>query len=174
MSDTRTAAVRAVVAKFLEDRIKEARKVVDAEVLSVLDKGDRKGATLADGTNIGTVSVTVGRRTLQVVDEVAYIGWVREHSPHNVYKPEPREQVHGAYTKAVTAAATVVDGFYVDETTGEVIPGLKETVFDPSVVVKISDDQADNIYEAFADGRLSLLTHEVLTTQAPDELEGTP
>ncbi|GAA3510263.1 hypothetical protein GCM10022234_00620 [Aeromicrobium panaciterrae] len=175
MSDTRTAAVRAAVAKFLEDRLKEARKVVNAEVLAVLDKGDRKAATLTDGTEIATVSVSKGRRELRVENEAEYIAWVKEHSPHNVYKPEPREQVHGAYTKAVTSAAKVVDGFYVDETTGEVIPGLRQVLSDPTVSVRISEDQADNMFAAFDDGRLTLLTTEVLTVEAPDELEeGSP
>lgn len=160
----RDAATRATVAKFFEDRLKEARKILNAEVMEQLDPGDRKGAVLAEGDDIGTVSVTKGRKSLRVSDEVAFREWVREHSPHNVFTPEPVEQVRPAYAKSMVEGAKVIDGMIVDPASGEVVPGITQVTGDPYVSVKISDEQLDAIFQAFADGRLEALMTEVVGT----------
>lgn len=164
MSDARLAATRAALGKFFEDRLKEARRILNAEVMDALDAGDRKGAVLDDGTDVGTVSVTKGRTSLQITDSAAFMEWVRENSPHNLFTPEPVEQVRPAFTKALIAGAKVIDGLIVDTETGEVVPGLAQKTGDPYVSVKISDDQLDAIYAALADGRLAELLADVMQT----------
>lgn len=164
--------MRATLAKFIEDRVKEARRSLNGDVMATLDPGDRKGAVLPDGSDIGTVSVAKGRKTIRVVDEAAYREWVREHSPHNVFAPEPVEQVRPAYTKALADQAEVVDGLLVDATTGEVVPGIQQVAGEPYVSVKISDTQLDELFEALDRGELNEILTGLLQTAERPAIEG--
>lgn len=151
MSDARAAALKAAAMKFLADRVIEAKHAANAAVMDFLDAGDRKGAVLPDGGDIGTVSVAKGRKTVKVVDEVEFLEWVRKHSPQNVY-----EQVRPAYVKSLAENGEIVDGMVVDSTTGEVVPGLEQTTGNPYVAVRQSDDQVAILEAALADGRIDL------------------
>jgi hypothetical protein len=162
----RTAALRAAVVKFLADRVAEANKDAKADVLDQLDAGDRKGAVLPDGGDVGTVSVTKGRKTISVTDEAAFLAWVREHSPHNI---EVTERVRPAYTKSVTDGGQARYGMVVDPNSGEIIPGLALREGDPYVTVRQSDEQAEVLAAALEAGVLDV--RDVFLPATPKEIE---
>src|SRR5690348_16486127 len=79
----RQRAVELAALKAVKDRL----TALDAETKAALmdgdlDPGDRKAARLPDGTEVGTVSVSVGRAAkLKVVDERAFLAWVKVNRP---------------------------------------------------------------------------------------------
>lgn len=75
----------------------------------------------ADGTQLGTASLVGGKPKATVVDEAAFLGWVKANHPDQV-----REIVDLAYrTKLMKAAENAGDG--IDPSTGELIPGIEVT-----------------------------------------------
>lgn len=84
-----------------------------------MDTGDSKAAALEDGTPLGKVTKSRGRQTPTVIDEPAFTAWVKAR-----YPTEITETVRGSFTTRVLMSAKAY-GAAVDESTGEVIPGVE-------------------------------------------------
>lgn len=113
--------------RALKNRIKEVEAEINLDLLSSLDEGDAKAATLDDGTRLGKVSVASGRQTPAVVNEQEFLTWVK-----NSYPSEITETVRESFrTKVLESAKT--HGVAVDEKTGEVIPGVTLRVGNPYI-----------------------------------------
>lgn len=138
----RDAALQAAVMKALGTIVKDVDDRVRRDVMTVLDPGDRKSAVLPDGTKVGTVSVTEGRQGWRVVDDRAFLEWVREHRPHAIV-----EQVRDSDKRAI------LDGI---RKTGEVPDGVEPTQGAPYVTVRQSDDQAAAVVDAWRSGALDI------------------
>lgn len=153
MSKLNETAARAVVMKYLADRIEEGRKAATVDVLDALDVGDRKRATLPDGDVIGTVSVSARAAGAVVTDENAFTQWVADHASTEVVT-----SVRPAYKKLVLGRLKDTDDGVIDTATGEIVPGVEfGDPGRPYASVRISDEQADALEAAIADGRINVL-----------------
>lgn len=112
-------AVRLAVIRELETRIKEEKAALNAEFFDALDEGDAKAAVLPDNTKLGKVSKVAGRNSPSVVDEVALVKWVKANHPTEIV-----ETVRDSYRSHLLETAKR-HGMAVDETTGEVVPGIE-------------------------------------------------
>lgn len=177
MTALKQAVIRAVVAKWMADKVSSARTVLNAEALANMDVGDRKKAVLDDGTVIGAVTVTDPKWIPKIVNSNEFLKWVEENHPEHVEKVT---RVHAMYAKALVNEVQMVDGAPVgrgpvdafDPKTGEVVPGVAFTRGNPGITVpKLSEDNECAIEEALADGRLASYVGNVLSAQPPEELE---
>lgn len=105
--------------RALKARIRELETEVTADLLPTLEDGDTKAARLDDGSLLGKVSRAQGRQTPAVVDEAALLAWVRRTHPTEI-----AESVRPAYRDQLLASAKR-HGQAVDETTGELVPGVE-------------------------------------------------
>jgi hypothetical protein len=103
MGDVRTLAVQAVAMKVLADQVKARDIGVRRELQAALDVGDRKTATLDDGTKVGAITYANGRVTARVNDEQAFTEWVLANYPDEVV-PLVRSSFRDAILKATTGA----------------------------------------------------------------------
>lgn len=148
----RDTATRLLVLRVLRDRIaaadKDARTIAgtDFDVPGVRDIG------LVGGEPIGSVQLIKGRTTPTVTDPDALLAWVRANHPDEV---ETTVRVRPSYVAALLGQAKD-DGEAVDHATGEAIPGIDVRQSEPSLNVRPSEDAADTIARAMADGSLSL------------------
>lgn len=115
------------VLRALKDRVRDVEQEISTEFLSALDIGDVKAASLDDGTLLGKITKAHGKRTPTVTDEAALIEWVRRTHPSEIV-----ETVRPAYRSRLLASAGR-HGDAVDETTGEIVPGIELRVGDPYV-----------------------------------------
>lgn len=119
MVDLRRAAAQLAVIRELEKRVADAKTALRAEFLAELDPGDSKAAALDDGTRLGKVSVTSGRKTPVVTSESALLEWVQQHRPDEVM-----ESVRESFVTALKDSAKR-HGQAVIESTGEIVPGIE-------------------------------------------------
>lgn len=103
MSDVRGLAVQAVALRALADQVQTRAATVRGELQAALDVGDRKTATLEDGTPVGSITYAKGRVTARVSDERAFTEWVLENYPDEVV-PLVRSSFRDAVLKATAAA----------------------------------------------------------------------
>jgi len=114
----RISAGRAVVGKVVAEQLAAGNKEVRELVEPLMEPGEKMKATLPGGMPIGTVQRTeVAKRVDVNLDEL--LPWVRRNRPDQIL-----ETVADAYI------AHLVDvckkrGVAVDETTGEIIPGVE-------------------------------------------------
>lgn len=164
MTSAKEAALRAAVLKALSKKVGAAEKAAKSIVQEELDPGDRKGAVLDDGTDIGTVSYTKGTAAKPLVaDEREFTEWVLDHAPTEVIQTV-RPAYRDSLLKRLQAAD---DNELVDPATGEIVPGvLQGSGGAPYVMVKQTTDQEQALAAAWVDGRLAGVLSLIL-----DELE---
>jgi hypothetical protein len=121
-------AKRVVAAKLVGDEIKNIEKAAKAELLEQMGAIGVRTLDVAgdDDTKLAVISKAAGRKTAKV-DESALLAWVKANRPDQI-----REIVAPAYIESLKKLA-VEHGDAVDETTGEVIPGIEVEQGDPSV-----------------------------------------
>jgi hypothetical protein len=124
-------AKRVVAAKLVGDEIKNIEQAAKAELLEACTAAGVRTLDVEgdDGTKLATVSKTKGRTTA-TVDESALLAWVKANRPDQI-----REVVAPAYIESLKKLA-VEHGAAVDETTGEVIPGIEVDTSDPSITTR--------------------------------------
>lgn len=175
MSEARTATLRRMVLKFIIDRLGDAKLVIDAEVLSALDRGDRKKVVLPDGTDVGTLSVTDPKPTAKVGNMAELEAWVRATFPHQIEEVPPvpaYTRVYPAFVKKLVEECKATDdGELIWEDTGELVPGLVVETKDPSVSPRQTAAQLDAMIEAFESGVLRDVMLGVMSTVKPPELD---
>jgi hypothetical protein len=163
---------RAVLAKWMQDRIKGIRDDLSRDAKDAMDAGDRKKAVLEDGTVIGSVTITDPKWQPKVSDMAALEAWVRENAPTEIEQPPaPPERVRPAFVAALLGrvARVPTEQAAVDPETGEVIPGIEYERRPSNATVTVTDDHAAAIETALQDGRLDMRS---LTTHIePKELE---
>lgn len=111
----------------MKNRAREVELEISADFLEHLDEGDSKAATLPDGSRLGKVTKVRGRQTAAVVDEREFLTWVQTRYPTEI---EPT--VRPAFREKLLSSAKT-HGLAVDETTGEVIPGIELTTGEPYI-----------------------------------------
>jgi hypothetical protein len=146
MSDPREVAVRLAALKALLDRVKDAYNAARAEAADTLEPGDRLGATLTDGANIGTVTVVEGRTTAKVTDPHALLAWVQTNAPSEV---ETVPRVRESYVGALLSRCENVDGQAMHAKTGELLPGVRFETGDTYARVTATHDQQAAFVEAW-------------------------
>lgn len=140
MSDLKTAARRLAALKVFEDAVKEEKAGTRTAVLDqLLELGvERLGIKMPDGTPLGTVRVSGGKEAARVVDEQAFMGWVRKNAPQELV-----EIVRDSYRKAVLKA--VLSG-------GEVPDGVELAQGEPYTTVTLTAGAADVVLAAVRSG----------------------
>lgn len=118
---------RVIAAKLVADELKNIEKAAKAEAVKLSEATGATTFTVKDddGTKLGTVSVSDGKKTAKVSDESALLAWVKANRPDQL-----RYVVEPAYIDALKKLA-VEHGSAVDKDTGEVIPGIEVTEGDP-------------------------------------------
>ncbi len=106
-----------VVLSILKRRVAAFETEIRAQVLADSDPGDKKNAKAGDA-RIGTVSVTDPETSWRVVDRAALTAHVKEKWPTEVHS-FTTETIRSAFEKKLLENP-------VDESTGEVVPGLAE------------------------------------------------
>ena len=127
MSEAGEIAVKLAVLRALKYHIREIETELGVDLLSELDDGDAKAATLDDGTRLGKFTRTRGKRMPTVVNERQFVDWVRKH-----YPTEITEAVREPFRSNLLDSAKEY-GVAVDKKTGEVIPGVELRTGNPSI-----------------------------------------
>lgn len=142
MNDTDILLLRASALEFLLERITKAKAENNAQLRKALVPGDRRMAHLADGTIVGTVTLTKAPKSAFVGDEEAFLAWVLENRPDEVVS-----KVRPSYQAAVLAQAKKA-GVAVDPTTGEAIPGITVADGTPSLRPSYDPDAVPTFMDA--------------------------
>jgi len=126
-------AVQLAVVRELEARLKEAKTALNEQLLAGLDEGDRKSAALEDGTKLGSVTKVAARKTPTVVDEGALARWVKKNRPDEIV-----ETVRISYRNVLLGSAKT-HGEAVDESTGEIVPGIEMREGNPYISYRAAE-----------------------------------
>lgn len=126
------AAAREAYLKTLLDAVDDAYKQTRAEVQKLLDAaaeetGTRQiAASLPDGTQIATVSISSGSAEAKVTDSEAFTAWVRDNFATEVER-QFVTTVRPSFTKKLLAELTAANGTeWADPDTGVIhtVPGV--------------------------------------------------
>lgn len=148
----REAALRLAALKALKDRVDDAYTSARKAALAAMDPGDRKSAVLDDGTDIGTVSVTKPKLRAAVVDERAFLAWVKAEAPGEIV-----ESVRETYRRHILGRVERY-GNVVDTETGEILAdGVELRPSEPYATCRQSDAQAAAVAAAYAAGGLEAI-----------------
>jgi hypothetical protein len=134
-----------IAAKLIADELKAVEMAAKADVLELSEETGGTTFTVKDddGTKLGTVSKSEGRTSVKVVNEAALYQWVKANRPDQLVKV-----IAPAYVKSLIALA-LEHGDAVDETTGEVIPGLEVTTGAPFVAARPTPEAKARMHELF-------------------------
>jgi hypothetical protein len=149
---TRETATKLIVARVVRDRLSAADKGLREQARADFDVPGVRDIGVIGDEQIGSVQLTKGREAWTVTDPDALLKWVKANVSDEVVTVE---QVRSSYVTALLARAKA-EGNAVDPFTGELIPGIDCRTTPPTLTVKPSEDAAQTIAQAFADGRLSL------------------
>lgn len=112
--------VRAAVLRVLKDTITRAELAAKADLAADMKAGERKVAYLGN-VEVGVINHTRPSESWQVVDDAAYLAWVRANRPDEIVTVE---QVRPAFTRAlddvITRTGEVPDGVILTQTPGHV------------------------------------------------------
>lgn len=118
------ALARTVTAsKLVADEIKARGDEAKSELMEIFEAtgADRVTVTDDDGTKLATVSKGAGRTSASVVDETAFLSWVKGTYPEAIVETVDAEW------KARLLKLMKDAGDPVDPNTGEVVPGAAVT-----------------------------------------------
>lgn len=151
----RDTATNLLVSKVVRDGLAKADKAYREQARADFDvPGVRDIGVIGSGDNaqqIGSVQLVKGRESWTVTDPDALLAWVKANRPEEVVTVE---QVRPSYIGALLMQAKK-DGAPVTSD-GELVPGIEQRTGEPSLNVKPSEDAAQTIAQALADGRLTL------------------
>ena len=159
--------LRTAVLKVLADEVKAATDDGKASLKDVMDGlGIRSlTATLADGTEVATVSRAGGAESPKVTDPDKFLAWVAENRPGEIV-----QSVRDSYTDALLAAMRKT-GEPVDPETGEVVPGVEFRAGAEYLAVRFASgpvDGRERIKQAWRDRELDLAGLLALPGGEPD------
>ncbi|MFF4552774.1 hypothetical protein [Streptomyces sp. NPDC001422] len=166
------AAAREAYLKTLLDVVNDAYKQARAETQTALDvaaeeTGARQvAASLPDGPDIATVSLSAGEAAAKVTDDEAFTAWVIAHYGSEVERRFVTE-VRSAFREKVLGALTAAGGVeWADPETGVIheVPGV---VFAPARArthsLRFKKDGRDQVMAAWREGRLATVALPELT-----------
>lgn len=136
---TNDLAVKLAVLRALKSRIRDIEVELSEHFLSTMDIGDAKAASLPDGTRLGKVTKASGKQTPQVVDEHAFLTWVQQNHPSEI-----QESVRPAFRDKILGTVKV-HGQAVDDSTGEIVPGIELRLGDPYISFRSEHGYVDAI-----------------------------
>lgn len=148
---TRDTANRLLITRVMKDKLSEADRDLRDRALADFDQPGVRDIGVIAGEQIGSVQLIKGRQAWRVVDNDALLAWVKANHPDEVVTVE---NVRGSYIQAILARAKA-DGGAFDPETGDSIPGVDVVHGEPTLNVKPSEDAADVIGRALAEGRLT-------------------
>ena len=147
---------RLAVASYLRKAAADVESGLKAELLDVMEPGDRKRATI-EGQQIATISRAEIKEaeTVTVTDEAALIAWARKNAPDAVVT-ETREFLAPWFTATANLEATIA-------ATGELPDGVEYSTRTTGgyITVRQTDTQKTNLRTLAADGALSALVTEL-------------
>ncbi|MEU5258955.1 hypothetical protein [Amycolatopsis sp. NPDC021455] len=100
---------------------------INEQLLSAMDEGDSKAATLPDGVRLGKFTKTRGRTTPTVTNERALLDWVAEHCPEEI-----EQRIRPAFLDKIFDSVKR-HGAAIDFATAEVIPGIEARYGNPYI-----------------------------------------
>jgi uncharacterized protein (DUF2267 family) len=158
--DMRDLALREAALKTLADAVGAELKAVKAAMQEQLETtgAAQVHAELPDGTKVGTISRAVPKPAATVIDDAAFLGWVRETAPGEIASRVVTE-VRPAYRTALLAEMTATGTAEVpDRQTGEIapVPGVEIAAGRATThSVRLAKDGAERIVAAWRSGDLA-------------------
>lgn len=158
MSDLQAAARRVAAAKLIGDVLKEEAEQARKSTLELMDQlgVERVRVTDESGANLGAVTIAAGRTSVRVVDEQAFVAWVRRNHPSElvqVVRDTFREKVFAsAKAKAEPGDSTAVGP------DGEVVPGLEVVHGTPYVTARPTAEARERMRDLLRGSGLFELT----------------
>lgn len=162
--DARQAAGVLAQLKWLRDQIKlaedDAKKVLALE----LKGGERASAIAADGTELGTVTMAQGAKSMQIDNEDGFTAWVALKYPTEIVRT-----VAPAFVKVCADKVKVLG--HLPDANGVPCPHVSLAVGDPKPTTNLSKD-AQYLMQAMIEKRLlpDMLTYPELEMK-PDTSE---
>lgn len=166
--DMKDLALREAALKSLADAVAAELKTVKTEMQTELESSgaSQVPAVLPDGTKVGTVSRTESKAAAQVVDDEAFLAWVRETAPSEV-KSRVVTEIRPAYQAALLAQMTAAGTAEIpDKETGEIteVPGVEVRAGRATThSVRLAKGGAEQIIAAWQSGQLAHLDVPQLT-----------
>lgn len=151
------AAQRLAALTVVDGIVKVQKATARAALLAALvEQGiERVRVQLPGGTPLATVGLTAGRRAVRVVDERAFLDWVRLNAPTEIV-----EQVRGSYRAALLKTI---------EATGEIPDGVELSEGAPYPTVRLADGATAAVIEALRSGVVDVLSLPAVEGEAGND-----
>jgi hypothetical protein len=149
-----TLAQRLAVAEFLARHFGTTvrKNQLNPEAAQSMDVGERHGARFG-GRRVAWVSMPTPATRAAVVNEAAFLAWVKEALPDEV---ETVERVRPGTAKHLAEMMKVKGGWTDEDGNLIPIPGIRVSTSDPSPRVELEDDAEEAIREAWRAGEIDL------------------
>lgn len=160
--DLQQLAIEEAALKTLADAVNDRLREVKQTMQEQLSNGGvtRVDATLPDGTKVATISRSTPKTAAMVVDDKAFLEWVRNHAPSEISTrlvTEVRPAYEAALLAEMTAAGTAE---IADKETGvvEEVPGVEiRPTRSSSHSIRPTTGGREAIAKAWRDGQLAHL-----------------
>lgn len=156
-------ALRFALLKVLVAELSTAKKTADGEVRDCWRPGDRLTAVLPGGPDVGTVTLTKGKATAKVDNEIDFVEWARKVHPEWV-ETVKYDRVRPECVERLLSAARQL-GVPVDAETGEEVPGITVTEGEPYPMVRLAAGAREAVAAAWQDGTLGELVAGLLAIE---------
>lgn len=144
-NDIQTTTRQLAAIKVLQDLINERGRTARSEALELMSDigAERVRVSMPDGAVLGTVTISQGRHTARVIDERAFLAWVRANAPSEVI-----ETVRESYRKTLLKNI---------ESTGEIPAGVELHHGEPYPTVRLADGATETVLTALRTGLIDPL-----------------
>lgn len=133
-------ARRVLAHKVVKEVLAEQEGAAKTTLLAGMAKGDRVGIQDDDGTDLGAVSYSNGRKAPKVTGPTELLAWVKDGYPDEVQNVET---IRPAFLSKLLGWCK--DYKEPVTPTGEVIPGIEYAEGDPFLTVRATDDARDRV-----------------------------
>lgn len=131
--NAREAAGVLAQCKWLRDNISRWEAAAKDVLARELVAGERIAAIAPDGTNLGSVTRTMGARSMQVDNEAGFVAWVEQR-----YPTEIERVVRPAFLKLCGEKVKSLGA--LPDANGEMCPHVSRAQADPYAKVTLADD----------------------------------
>jgi len=140
-------ARKALAAKSVADELKGRADAAKAAALDAMDEigAERLRVKADDNTDLGTLTLSPGNIAASVMDEAAFLKWVKANYPEAIV-----ETVDAGWKARLLKLMKDADA-PVDPNTGEAVPGVEMTQGEPFLTVRASAEAKDRA-RALLDG----------------------
>lgn len=146
MSDLPSAARRLAAIKVFENVVAAEKTGARSEVVTAATALGMKvmNILMPDGTTLGTLSITKGKKTAKVVDERAFLAWVKKNAPTEVV-----ETVRDSYRKSLLTRI---------KSSGELPDGVELGEGGPGSAVRLNEGAEAVVLAAIRSGQIEPLS----------------